>query len=551
MIPASAATIHPSPSSSFRPWHAVILTVALAAIYWWPLLSSTGFPLGDGGMFHRVIEAIGSHGPLPATIDWNGHTLPFAYPPLGFWIYAGLHRLGVDILTLMHWGPFIAVLLALTSLALYCQRRIPDPFTCLLTCALLALTPKCFEWTAMGGGVTRATGMALTMAALLCADHLRDKGGWAWRVGTGLLVGLSLLSHPEWGFTAVLLVTLVLMCRRDWRRPLVDLPAVGVSAAVVMLPWLIAIITIHGVAPFAAALHNGGFSSAGSSDQGFAVNNTWTYLFTLAPPPSIINGYPGSLTSNTAYSPYILVAWFSLLSFFTLAQERNRLFFLGLAVFLAPLVTPRHSPSVVIIVATITCTSSLIRFMGGGVKAVLSHAMPRLDADKWSIPHIVATCLAIMFTAHQNIHVQPVITALFPMPEDHLEMMRWMDTHIDEDKRVFSITDQASWVMAHSSEWLPALTHLHAQHLPQGLEWTSKADFAKESLWSDSFQRALMNSQDEVFPSTGCDYLVIFYSSSNERLFRTPLPRPRGWRVVNETINAVCLKSPHDHVVGQ
>ena len=46
-----------------------------------------GFPVTDGGLFFEMVKALQSnHYMLPAFVEYNGISIPFAYPPLGFYV---------------------------------------------------------------------------------------------------------------------------------------------------------------------------------------------------------------------------------------------------------------------------------------------------------------------------------------------------------------------------------------------------------------------------------------------------------------------------------
>lgn len=60
------------------------------------LLFTRTFPLGDGGFFYAIVESMAYHGQWwQAYVEFNGQSIPFAYPPLGFWIAALLVKAGI------------------------------------------------------------------------------------------------------------------------------------------------------------------------------------------------------------------------------------------------------------------------------------------------------------------------------------------------------------------------------------------------------------------------------------------------------------------------
>ncbi|MCC6416690.1 MAG: hypothetical protein IT429_00405, partial [Gemmataceae bacterium] len=67
-----------------------------------------GLPLGYAGLFALMAELVAANGfRLPEWVPWYGPGgMPFAYPPLGFYVMAGATAgLGVPTLAYLAWAP--------------------------------------------------------------------------------------------------------------------------------------------------------------------------------------------------------------------------------------------------------------------------------------------------------------------------------------------------------------------------------------------------------------------------------------------------------------
>src|SRR5512133_751688 len=98
-------------------WHVLFLFTALlfgAVVRFVPVVSS-GFPLNDGGMFYTMIRDLqANHYILPQFTTYNFTQIPFAYPPLGFYIAASLSDLlPVSVLQILLWLPALVNTLAI------------------------------------------------------------------------------------------------------------------------------------------------------------------------------------------------------------------------------------------------------------------------------------------------------------------------------------------------------------------------------------------------------------------------------------------------------
>ena len=78
---------------------------------------TAGFPLNDGGMFLIMMDALKNNNfILPDSFQFNGLTLPFAYPPLGFYIGSWLsHAFGIDLVSILQWQPAIVTIFAIPA----------------------------------------------------------------------------------------------------------------------------------------------------------------------------------------------------------------------------------------------------------------------------------------------------------------------------------------------------------------------------------------------------------------------------------------------------
>src|SRR5215471_1250539 len=66
-----------------------------------------GFPINDGGLFYVMVRDLQANGlRAPLYVHYNGLSIPFAYPPLGF--YAGAvsaNLLRLDVIRVLQWLP--------------------------------------------------------------------------------------------------------------------------------------------------------------------------------------------------------------------------------------------------------------------------------------------------------------------------------------------------------------------------------------------------------------------------------------------------------------
>jgi len=116
-----------------------------------------GFPINDGGLFYLMIQALReNHYRLPEYIHYNGLNIPFAYPPLAFYI-AGLLTdfFHTNIIKIMLYSPGIVLILTIPAVYYLAKLLLKSEFQAGLSSLFYSVMPGSITWVIMGGGVTR------------------------------------------------------------------------------------------------------------------------------------------------------------------------------------------------------------------------------------------------------------------------------------------------------------------------------------------------------------------------------------------------------------
>ena len=214
-----------------------------------PVLS-TDFPLNDGGLFAAMIDDLVMRGPFPPdTVQYNAGDLPFAYPPLGLYLGAGLVAIGVPTLEVLRFVP-VALSIATIPAWFLLARELVGVRSAAIATVVFALLPRSYEWLVAGGGLTRAAGVLLVLLALWLIVRYQLRGRISDGAFGGMLLGAAALSHLEAGaFGAVTAVLLVFVCGGPMRRIVV----VGSIAAVSTIPWIAYVVSANGFEPLMSA----------------------------------------------------------------------------------------------------------------------------------------------------------------------------------------------------------------------------------------------------------------------------------------------------------
>jgi 4-amino-4-deoxy-L-arabinose transferase-like glycosyltransferase len=234
---------------------APVLSVRSAALRWWPAwLLVAGGVLALGTRF--VERDLGSYvldEPLLqdsavrdartgrwADISVLRGTRGVRYGPAPLWFYTAVHRVAGPRpeAGIVGAGLFLTAAVVLLSIALARRSEAP-PLVLGVALWLAAASPFAFLWSRQGWDNPLLAGfVALTVAVLARAGAVRPPAAAL----TGVLLGLGMATHLMAAPFVVAVLWVLLSERRGWRERLLVLGALVVAAALVLLPYLRALL---------------------------------------------------------------------------------------------------------------------------------------------------------------------------------------------------------------------------------------------------------------------------------------------------------------------
>lgn len=425
---------------------------------------STDFPLNDGGMFMTMVEDLQrNHFLLPAYTSYNVSHIPYAYPPLPFYIAGAISSiLHIPVLTILHILP--AIISTLTIPAFYgialCIFR--KQKMALLATTIFSLLPKSYEWFIMGGGLTRSFGFFFALIAIWVIGKAYLKSSVSYTIIAGVFLGLSLLSHMEMSLFALYSMALITLYLDKSIHGLMRLGIAYTVGLCVALPWIITIIRIHGLTPFESAMHTG----------------FWSYysllplvLFNITSEPFLnifavfgLLGTIGSLITST----YILPLW--LVCVFVINQR-----------------SPQNMGTVPF---ALLIAVGLYMFLWQPLKQYLSGATRKLTITiliiVWNI-YLLSMIIALMY---------PSYSSLQAISFEQRQAMTWVKQNIPKRSSFLVMTSipASAWYVEREAEWFPALTQHKSPLTIQGTEWLPKRAF--NEIYKQRKDWKLCNNED-------------------------------------------------------
>jgi hypothetical protein len=304
---------------------AICITLLGAAIRLTPLaFVDITLPFRSGGLFAEFSRQISAHDYLlPSRIPfYTDGGIPFAYPPLPFYVEAVL----LDLFSLPEFvvanllPPFIAVL---TLPSFYFLTRVLglSVRTRLAALVVFAAMPAAFVEQIESAGLSEAFGslVLIWLAISLVRAHKRDTAANYGLVG--LSWAICVVASPGTAYAAVptmLIFAVVQLARAGWRpsvRTIGFLGATGVIAVVASSPYWLTVVANHGVEVFVNSflgVHEGTLGSLHSILKKMAYFKI--FQVSRAPYPflydvAIFSGAVCALFSHR----WALLAWFAAL----------------------------------------------------------------------------------------------------------------------------------------------------------------------------------------------------------------------------------------------
>lgn len=437
---------------------------------------TAGGPVNDGGLFFQMTRDLqANHFALPETTTYNNLNIPFVYPPLGFYL-AGLLQsvLKISLLKIFTYLPALLSTLAILAFYFLALQFTNDKLRASIAALFYATIPKSFDWTIMGGGITRAPALIFSFLALALAYKLLKTKEPRNILPFSVCASLLALTHPEITFqTAFSVLILALFLLRD-KKTFLYLLAVAAITLALTSPWWLTVIHRHGVAPFQAAL------SAHPKD--YAASLLYLIQFNLS----------GEAILD-------VVAVLGLIGL--LADFRRGDFFLPAWIGLAFVSDPRAAPF-----ASLT---PLILLAVRGLDSTLNGlALPSLNEDVFDsnfARRVLLGLSAYLFLSGMIASMQ--MGNQFRLLPEEREALTWITENTPADSRFLVLTGDAA-LSDPLSEWFPAFTARTSLVTVQGHEWTPELPL-RESLREYAEAQSCLNRDLNCLSRWDFDFIYI------------------------------------------
>lgn len=466
-------------------------------------------PVNDGGLFLQMTRDLqANHFVVPEYTTYNDADIPFAYPPLGFYLAGFLQSVtGATLFDLFTYLPVVFSTLAILAFYFLALELTGNTLKASVAALFFAVIPKSFDWFIMGGGTVRALGQIFAFLVLLFVYRLFVTRNARNILPLSLCASLLILSHPETTFHVVFSALVFAIFFLRGRNSIIhSLIAIAVILAFTS-PWWVMAIARYGFGPFQSAF-----------GVGVTSRNVFSSLFYL---------FQFNLSGEAILA---LIAVLGLVGLVVDIRSRN--LFLLTWIGLSFLVDPRAAP-----LASLT---PIILLAVNGLDATLTGLnLPGQFADGFESKAARNILLGLVaYTFMSGIVYSMQLGNEYRVLTQERETLAWVKQNTPQGSRFLLLTGEAG-LSDPLSEWFPTLTGRVSLLTAQGHEWTPQSPLI-ENLRSYNSAQACLKQASGCLSAWDFDYVYI----------RKVRPMPEGNVEERSSILDVSLReSPNYEII--
>jgi Uncharacterized membrane protein, required for N-linked glycosylation len=454
-----------------------------------------GFAINDGGMFAVMVDDLkASHYLLPAFTTYNHLNIPFAYPPLGFY----LGRIASDLFgwsaaQTLRWVPAFFASLSIPAFYLLARRLLKNKYYAAISTLFFALMPRTLSWYVMGGGLTRSPGQLFMLLTLATVVRLYEENRRIDIFLAGLFGGLAVMSHPEAAvhtFVSALFLWIMLSRRRTG---FINSILVGLIVLIVSAPWWLTVVHYHGIDPL--------LKGAATGQKTLAVFHLLFFVFTEEPYATVIAvlGLIG-IAHRLLHRDYLLPLWMAI-PFFVEGRSAA-----------GPAAIPLAMLAAIGLVDVIFAGLGVLSSKNAALQTQESAEKETTASDQITSAErniFIYLLLYLIFSAYQ-FGLGLSSATLYPPDQ---EAMTWIRAHTPDSSRFLVLTGTSSVSCDSVLEWFPALTGRQSIFTVQGTEWTQGPNFNQYVTSTYAAQKCLYSGEasclDAAVDRSAYDFIYV------------------------------------------
>jgi len=410
-----------------------------------------GFPVTDGGLFYAMTKTLqASHYSLPMFVEYNGISIPFAYPPLGFYLTVLVSDVfNMPLIEAFRWIPAAGSVVFAIAFFPMASAILKSSLKGSLATVFFALLPRSISWYIMGGGITRVLGHLFLMLILFSAYKLFTAPSKKYLVMTILFGSGVVSSHPEASLHTVFLCFVLWAFFGRSKEGIKNALLTVLGVIVLTAPFFLTVISRHGLQPYLSA-----------AQTGFQSPLAWVAI----------------LTGSFADEKFVtLISALALLGFVVTLVRRE--FLLPVWLFLPAIIDPRSAASISIIAWAMLAAVGFVDVVIPGLYALTNKIQENQDIESnWNIYFMNSAAIkialtALIFYAFFGTVLSDQVYPKVSLTSSDRIAMDWVANNVPQQSRFVILTGETEAFGDSVSEWFPVLSKSNSLATIQGYEW--------------------------------------------------------------------------------
>ncbi len=489
-----------------------------------------GFPVSDGGLFFVMVKALqANHYILPAFVEFNGISIPFAYPPLGFYIAGLLSDLfHIPLLEVFRWMPAVGCFVFSVAFYPMAASILRSNLKGSLATVFFALMPRSISFYIMGGGITRVLGTLFLLLTLYGAHKLFTTQAKKYIWMTILFGSGVVLSHPEAAQHTVFLCVVLWIFFGRSKAGIKNALLVAAGVIVLTAPFFFVVISRHGLQPYLSA-----------AQTGFQSSLAWLAIIT------------GSFSDEKFVT---VISALALLGLVISLIKRD--FLLVVMLLLPAFVDPRSAATISLISWVMLASIGFVDIVIPGLYSLQNKSQSIQDIEtNWYDYFIKSSAIkfaltGLIFYAFFGTVLSDQVYPKVSLTSSDRTAMDWVSKNIPPQSRFVILTGDTETFADAVSEWFPVLAKSTSIAAVQGYEWMPDKLFQTKMDEYYALQPCMNKSYQCVEKwalKTGhqFDYLLISQDglSKNENPLLTSLLESSEYQIVYQKDDVAIFKA--------
>jgi hypothetical protein len=239
----------------------ILLIVALLVCI--PLIFANAFqysvPMGYAGLFTQMSEQISyANFVLPMeTPNYGPGGIPFAYPPLGLYLFSVFIKLTGKVYFYLHWAPPVFTIFSLIPLYYLIIELFHSSVAAALSVVIAATSQDLYVSHSWAAGIVRAPGFIFALLAIYTFHRYQNRPSEKLFFLPGAFFGLAILSHLTYGLFVFVWISFWTLASPTKEKIRVAIKSF-VTGLILAAIWIIPMISRYGIQVFLNAFNSHG-----------------------------------------------------------------------------------------------------------------------------------------------------------------------------------------------------------------------------------------------------------------------------------------------------